>query len=90
MSAIQNSDTLSGLLQSHAKSLRCLALASDLLPEPLVQGLQAGPINGDTWCVLVPHSAAAAKMRQWTPAITAHLRAHGLEVQHLRIKVVAA
>jgi hypothetical protein len=39
--------------------------------------------------VLVPHSAAAAKMRQWMPAITAHLRAHGLEVQHLRIKVVA-
>ena len=89
MSAIENSDTLSGLLQSHARSLRCLELASALLPAPLVKGLQAGPLNGDTWCVLVPHSAAAAKMRQWTPAITAHLRAHGLEVQHLRIKVVA-
>jgi hypothetical protein len=55
----------------------------------LRDGLKAGPIDGQTWCVLVPSNAASAKLRQLEPALLAHLRTHGWDVQQLRFKIMA-
>ena len=71
------------------ESMQRLAAVLPLLPPGLRQGLQAGPIDGQTWCILVPNNAASAKLRQLKPALLAHLRTHGWHVQQLRLKIMA-
>jgi hypothetical protein len=39
--------------------------------------------------VLVPSNAASAKLRQLEPALLAHLRTHGWDVQQMRFKIMA-
>jgi hypothetical protein len=49
--------------------------------------VQAGPIEEGSWCLLVSSNAVAAKLRQLTPALLAHLNHKGLAVLAIRIKV---
>ena len=58
-----------------------------LIPPMLRPALQAGPIEGSCWCLLVRSTAAAAKIRQLLPAFQAHLRSKGWEVHSIRLKV---
>src|SRR5256885_14712934 len=60
-----------------------------LVPPLLRASLQAGPIEGSTWCLLVRNNAAAAKIRQLLPAMAAHLRTKGWDVTEIRLKVQA-
>ncbi len=71
------------------ESKQRLAAVLPLLPPGLRQGLKAGPIDGQTWCILVPNNAVSAKLRQLEPALLAHLRTHGWQVQQLRLKIMA-
>jgi hypothetical protein len=58
-----------------------------LLPMSLRNLVQSGSVEGDTWCLLVPNSAVAAKLRQTLPALCAHLRVKGWNVNTIRVKV---
>ena len=58
-----------------------------LLPPALRSAIQAGPIEGPSWCLLVKGNAAAAKLRQLAPALQAALAAAGHPVSTLRVKV---
>ena len=58
-----------------------------LLPASLRPLVQSGGVEGDAWCLLVPNSAVAAKLRQTIPALCAHLRTKGWDVNTIRIKV---
>ena len=58
-----------------------------LVPPALRPALQAGPIDGPTWCLVVQSNAAAAKLRQLLPAMQAHLRSKGWEVNVIRLKI---
>ncbi|MFT4242198.1 MAG: hypothetical protein QM569_07935 [Acidovorax sp.] len=58
-----------------------------LIPAALRPAIQAGPIDGDSWCLLVKSNAAAAKIRQLLPALQAHLRSRGWEINAIRLKV---
>jgi hypothetical protein len=49
--------------------------------------VQAGPIEEGSWCLLVSSNAVAAKLRQMTPALQAHLNQNGLHVSAIRIQV---
>jgi hypothetical protein len=49
--------------------------------------VRAGALDDQTWCLLAPHNAAAAKLRQLAPGIAAALRTRGLPDLALRIKV---
>jgi hypothetical protein len=49
--------------------------------------VQAGPAEGDVWCLLVNGSAAAAKLRQLSPMLVTRLRNRGWDVNTIRIKV---
>ncbi len=64
-----------------------LRAVESLIPAMLRPSIQAGPIEGSTWCLLVKNNAAAAKLRQLLPALQAHLRSHGWEVSTIRLKV---
>lgn len=58
-----------------------------LIPRPLRPSVRAGPIDGTAWCLLLDNNATAAKIRQLLPAIEAHLRSKGWEVNSIRLKV---
>ena len=59
-----------------------------MLPESLRCGLRPGPIEGDCWCIFVPSTAAANKLRQLLPDLKRHLQGKGLPVSEIRIKVL--
>ena len=65
---------------------RLQAIAA-LLPPGLRQSVQSGTVEAQSWNLLVPHAAAAAKLRQLLPALQAHLRSKGWPIQELRVKV---
>ena len=75
---------LTALTRDSSDRLKAIEL---LIPAALRTAVQAGPIDGDNWCLLVKSNAAAAKIRQLLPALQAHLRSRGWEVTAIRLKV---
>ena len=58
-----------------------------LLPISMRSLVQSGGVEGEAWCILVPNSAMAAKLRQFLPSLCAHLRTKGWNVQTITVKV---
>ena len=87
--ASQESPVLAQLASLSRDSSARLRAVEPLIPALLRLCIQAGPIDGSTWCLLVSSNAAAAKVRQLLPALAAHLRTHGWDVQSIRLKVQA-
>ena len=87
--AVQASPTLARLAALTRDSSERLAAVQPLIPPLLRASLRAGPIDGDTWCLLVKSNAAAAKLRPLLPALAAHLRTKGWKVTSIRLKVQA-
>jgi len=85
--ALKEAPTLARLAGLARESADRLASIQPLLPPGLRHNLQAGPIEDGTWCLLVPNGAAAAKLRQLLPALQAHLRSKGWQVNAIRLKV---
>ncbi|CAN7256484.1 hypothetical protein [Acidovorax sp. LjRoot194] len=85
--ASQDSPTLARLTALTRDSSDRLKAIEMLIPATLRPAIQAGPIDGDSWCLLVKSNAAAAKIRQLLPAFGAHLRTRGWEVNVIRLKV---
>ena len=85
--AAQESPTFALLASRVEASSRRLQVVKRLLPAPLRASVQAGPIEDDQWCLLVSSNAVAAKLRQFVPALQAHLQSQDLPVQAIRIKV---
>jgi len=67
-----------------------LKMIQSLIPEALRAAVQAGPIDGDTWCLLVTSNAAAAKLRQLSPLILSKLTSKGMKVNSIRLKILIA
>lgn len=65
-----------------------LKTIQSLIPEALRAAVQAGPIDGDTWCLLVTSNAAAAKLRQLSPLILSKLTSKGMKVNSIRLKIL--
>ena len=61
-----------------------------LLPVSMRGLVQSGGVEGESWCILVPNSAMAAKLRQFLPSLCAHLRTKGWNVQTITVKVINA
>ena len=85
--AAEASPTLARLAQLARESGERLVAVELLIPGPLRSAVRAGPIEGDGWCLLVDSNAAAAKLRQVVPALVAHLRDRGWQVNSIRLKV---
>ncbi len=85
--AAEESPTLARLADRVRASSSRLAAIRPLLPAPLRNAVQAGPIDEGQWCLLVSSNAVAAKLRQFVPALQMHLEAQGLAVSGIRIKV---
>lgn len=74
-------------MNQHRESTRRLQAISALLPPNLRDGIQAGPIDENAWCLLLNNNSTAAKLRQLLPALLAHLRVNDLAVKAIRLKV---
>ncbi len=61
-----------------------------LLPLAIRPAVNAGPIDGEVWCLLVEGNAAAAKTRQLLPTLQAALQAKGHKISTIRLKVLLA
>ena len=85
--AMSQAPGLAGLAQLTQHSVDCLRLVTPLIPISMRSGIQAGPFDEGQWCLIAANSAVAAKLRQLTPALAAHLRTHGKDVQEIRIKI---
>lgn len=70
------------------ESTQRLRALDALIPPALRVAVQAGPIEGTSWCLLVSSNAAAAKLRQLLPALQSHLQQQGFEVETIRLKVL--
>ena len=75
---------LTALTRDSSDRLKAIEM---LIPASLRPAVQAGPIEGDSWCLLVKSNAAAAKIRHLLPALQAHLRSRGWEINAIRLKV---
>ena len=85
--ATQESPTLAHLAALAQESQNRLKALDSLIPAGLRTCIQAGPIDGTSWCLLVSGNAAAAKVRQLAPAWLAHLRTKGWRVDVIRVKI---
>ena len=86
--AIDNSPSLAKLAEMARASSDMLKRVELLVPVALRASVKAGPIDGETWCLLVSGNAAAAKLRQLLPALQAQLQAEGHGIQTIRLKVL--
>jgi len=87
LQAAEDSPTLARLAELARESGERLKAVQPLIPEALRSAVQAGPIDGTTWCLLVGNNAAAAKLRQLLPALQSRLAARGWQVNAIRLKV---
>jgi hypothetical protein len=88
LQAANESPTLAQLSQLMRESTQRLRALDPLISAALRTAIQAGPIEGSSWCLLVSSNSAAAKLRQMLPALLALLQHQGFEVQTIRIKVL--
>lgn len=87
LQASQDSPTLARLTELTRDSQARLKAIEPLIPAALRCAIKAGPIDDSVWCLILNNNAAAAKIRQILPALEAHLRVKGWEVNSIRLKV---
>jgi hypothetical protein len=85
--AAMGSGILGPLLRQAQVSQACLQALRSVLPPALLAQLQPGPIVDGLWTLLVTAPAAAAKIRQWVPALQAHVRSKGWPVERIEVKI---
>lgn len=86
--AASEAPVLSKLFQQAKQSQIMLGQIASLIPQSMRSTLQSGPLEQQEWCLIVPNSAVAAKLRQLIPALCAHLRTKGHDIQSIRLRVV--
>ena len=86
--AAQSSPALSQLVSQAKEANARFKAIEPLLPPGLRTSIQAGPIEGSTWVLLLKNSAAASKVQYLLPSLAAHLRTKGWDVQQIQLKVL--
>lgn len=82
-----DSPVLAKLTDLTRDSVARLRATEHLLPPALRPAIQAGPIDGTSWCLIVSNNAAASKVRQLLPALLSCLQSRGWEITSIRLKV---
>lgn len=86
--AIASAPTLAQLADRARASEALLRVVQPLLPAALRSTVQAGPVDGAEWCLLVGGNAAAAKIRQMLPDLIVALNQRGNRIDQIRLKLV--
>ncbi len=86
--ALAANDSLARLSERLRASQACLAAVAPLLPQSLQHQLRPGPIDDQSWTLLVPHGAASAKLRQCLPLLNARLAELGHPPREIRVRIL--
>lgn len=86
--AIENAPALSRLASLVDQSTAMFRCVQGLIPPPLRPHIKPGPVDGQDWCLMVTHSAAAAKLRQLVPLLRTRLQREGFAVLTVRVKIL--
>lgn len=85
--ALEQSETLSSLMQRLRASQACLATVKACLPPALAAHVKSGTLDHEGWTLLAPNAAVSAKLRQLQPRLIEALAKKGLKVNAIRVKV---
>jgi hypothetical protein len=85
--AAMGSGLLGQLVRQAQAAQSCLAELRSVLPPALLAQVQSGPMEAGVWTLLVSQPAAAAKIRQFVPALAAHVRTKGWPVERIEVKI---
>ncbi len=88
--ALDQSDSLTGLLRRLRESEARLATIKPCLPALLHGAVKPGPLDDESWTLLVANASTAAKLRQWVPALESSLTDAGWPPRALRVKITSA
>jgi hypothetical protein len=89
-SALNQNDSLTGLLRRLRESEARLATVRTQLPELLHAAVKPGPLDDTSWTLLVGNAASAAKLRQLVPTLESALAEAGWPPRALRVKITSA
>ncbi len=90
LKAAQSAPGLAQLLAQAARSRSQIEDLKGLVPANMLNQLKSGPLEGGHWILMLKSPAFAAKVRQMGPAICAHLRSRGWDIQTITVKVIQA
>lgn len=85
--AVARAPLLQQLAERAQASATRLAIIEPLLPPGLRGQVAAGAVDDGSWCLLAPHHAAAAKLRQLLPLLADALQQAGQPVDRIRVKI---
>ena len=87
LQASENNPSLAQLMARQRESLARLQAIEGLIPKMLRPLVKSGPFEDGAWCLMLSNNTTAAKIRQLLPIFEEKLRASGLEVKSIRLKV---
>ena len=88
--ALGRSEPLVQLSQRLQQSRQRFEAISPLLTTPLRSQVRPGPLDSESWALLVANGAVAAKLRHMLPALEAELLRQGWPAVSVRVRVLAA
>jgi hypothetical protein len=88
--ALDQSDSLTGLLRRLRESEARLTTVQPCLPALLRGAVRPGPVDDKSWTLLVGNASTAAKLRQLVPALESSLTDAGWPPRVLRVKIMSA
>ena len=88
LQASQNNPGLANLMALQQASSERLHAIKPLIPPLLQSSVHCGPLEDGVWCLLLANNTTAAKLRQLVPTFLSQLRAKGVEVKSIRLKVM--
>lgn len=87
LQATENNPGLAQLMARQKESFARLQAIEGLIPPMLRPMVKSGPFDDGAWCLMLSNNTTAAKMRQLLPIFEERLKARGLEVKSIRLKV---
>lgn len=88
LQAAQTAPVLAQFDHLMSQSKQRLGLVLHLIPHSIRAHVQAGPADETTWCLLVPNTAIATKLRHLLPDMERHLLMASEQRLKIRVKVL--
>ncbi len=90
LKAAQSAPGLAQLIAQASRSRSQVDDLTGLVPALILKQIHSGPMESGNWILMLKSGASAAKLRQMGPAICAHLRSKGWDIQSITVRVIQA